>query len=173
LDPRVRDTLRDFLLGRVTARRSGPLRHVILTLVAIRPMSGYDIMKAVEYLTRGSWRPSPGSIYPLLKKLREEGAVEWREVRIGGRVRKIYVATESGLREIGDLADDPEVRGAVSSIPLDTAHRYDAVSRVLEELEFILEFIEENIDEVRNADLGYTSRLRSILSRIMEILHHG
>jgi len=49
------------------------LRKWIMYIVRDRPMSGAEIMDSMEANLQGWWRPSPGSIYPLLKKMVEEG----------------------------------------------------------------------------------------------------
>jgi len=60
------------------------LREVVLWLLSDRPMNGAEIIRAVEDFTWGFWRPSPGSVYPLLKQLEAEGLVSKarREVRV-------------------------------------------------------------------------------------------
>jgi len=55
------------------------LRMWVLSMLAAGPKNGVEIMKEVETLTRGWWRPSPGSVYPLLESLSEEGLVRRRE----------------------------------------------------------------------------------------------
>lgn len=59
-------------------RRRG-LRVWVLTLVAHSPKNGAELMNAIEETTRGWWRPSPGSVYPLLDSLVQEGLVRKRE----------------------------------------------------------------------------------------------
>jgi DNA-binding PadR family transcriptional regulator len=56
-------------------RRRG-LRYWILPLLARGPKNGAEIMNSIEELTQGWWRPSPGSIYPLLEGLEQEGLVK-------------------------------------------------------------------------------------------------
>jgi len=51
------------------------LREVVLWLLSDRPMNGAEIIRAVEEFTWGFWKPSPGSVYPLLKQLEAEGLV--------------------------------------------------------------------------------------------------
>jgi DNA-binding PadR family transcriptional regulator len=47
----------------------------ILTLLAERPMNGYELITELETRSEGRWRPSPGAIYPALAKLEERGAI--------------------------------------------------------------------------------------------------
>ncbi|MFI5411249.1 PadR family transcriptional regulator [Kaistia sp. UC242_56] len=60
-----------FRVGRMVA--DGDLRLVVLSLLADLPRHGYDIIKAIEELTSGSYSPSPGVIYPTLNYLEEAG----------------------------------------------------------------------------------------------------
>jgi len=55
------------------------LRMMVVTLVSSSPKNGVEIMDGVETMTRGWWRPTPGSIYPLLTKMVEEGTLSKRE----------------------------------------------------------------------------------------------
>lgn len=69
------------------------LRTWILVLLAKQPMNGAEIMDAMESGSRGWWRPSPGSVYPMLEQLRTEGLIKKRES--DGR----YETTPQGLEE--------------------------------------------------------------------------
>ncbi len=60
--------------GRRGARR-GDVRAAVLALLAERPMHGYEMIQELESRTDGMWRPSPGSIYPTLQLLEDEGLV--------------------------------------------------------------------------------------------------
>lgn len=71
---------------------SGDMKYVILKLLAERPMHGYEVMKALEERTRGCYTPSPGSVYPTLQWLEDEGLVESEE-RDG---KKVYSINDSG-----------------------------------------------------------------------------
>jgi DNA-binding PadR family transcriptional regulator len=46
---------------------------MIIYLVSISPKNGVELMDGVESMTRGWWRPTPGSIYPLLREMTENG----------------------------------------------------------------------------------------------------
>jgi len=52
----------------------GFLRYSVIELLGTKPMSGSEIMKEIE--DRTGWRPSPGSVYPLLAWLQEKGFIE-------------------------------------------------------------------------------------------------
>lgn len=60
--------------GRTRARR-GDVRAAVLALLAEQPRNGYQLMQEISERSNGSWRPSPGSIYPALSLLEDEGLV--------------------------------------------------------------------------------------------------
>jgi DNA-binding PadR family transcriptional regulator len=71
----------------------GDLRFVILALVAEKTRHGYEVMRELEERTGGSYRPSPGVIYPTFSLLEDEGFV--RQVGEDGG-RKAYEITDAG-----------------------------------------------------------------------------
>ena len=72
----------------------GFLRYQILKKLAQKPMSGSEIMSELENDTNGYWRPSPGSIYPLLAWLQDQNLVKEAEQSEPG-IRR-YTLTDSG-----------------------------------------------------------------------------
>src|SRR6185503_9728292 len=59
--------------------KRGDIRAGILALLAEQPRNGYQIMQELEQRSRGAWRPSPGSVYPALQQLEDEGLVRVQE----------------------------------------------------------------------------------------------
>lgn len=78
-------------LGRLFAH--GDLHLVILHLIAEKPRHGYDIIKAIGDLTGGVYTPSPGTIYPALTMLEEQGHVTAAAQTDG---KKSFTLTDSG-----------------------------------------------------------------------------
>jgi DNA-binding PadR family transcriptional regulator len=78
--------------------RRGDVRAALLQLIAERPMHGYDLIKELEQRSGGMWRPSPGSIYPTLQLLEEEGLLKGEE-QDGKRV---YAITDAGRAELDE-----------------------------------------------------------------------
>lgn len=76
--------------------RRGDVRTGLLSLLADRPMHGYDLIRELEERSGGAWRPSPGSIYPTLQLLEDEGLVTGEE-QDGKRV---YTITDAGRAEL-------------------------------------------------------------------------
>lgn len=76
----------------------GDVRAAILTLLAEEPRHGYQLIQLIEERSGGRWKPSPGSVYPTLQLLTDEGIIEVEEA--GGR--KTYSLTEAGRAEAAD-----------------------------------------------------------------------
>lgn len=74
----------------------GLLRFYVFKLLKGKPMSGSEIMNEIEAQTGGRWKPSPGSIYPLLTWLRENGYAEELPREVSGIKR--YMLTEKGAK---------------------------------------------------------------------------
>ncbi|MEB3851302.1 MAG: PadR family transcriptional regulator [Desulfurococcales archaeon] len=82
------------------------LRAAVLRVLAEGPSHGYQILKKIEEATQGYWRPTPGTLYPLLDQLEREGViekagVERSNVKSGKRIR--YRLTEKGWRELASI----------------------------------------------------------------------
>jgi DNA-binding PadR family transcriptional regulator len=77
--------------GRGRAQR-GDVRAAVLLLLAEEPMHGYQMMHAIGERTGGTWRVSPGAIYPTIAQLEDEGLVH---TEIDGG-RKLVVLTDAG-----------------------------------------------------------------------------
>jgi DNA-binding PadR family transcriptional regulator len=93
--------------GRGRARR-GDVRLALLLLLAEEPRNGYQLMQEIEDRSGGRWRPSPGSVYPALAQLEDEGLVGAVEREGVGRIFEITDAGRQHLAERPD-ADPPWV----------------------------------------------------------------
>jgi DNA-binding PadR family transcriptional regulator len=78
--------------GRGQRARRGDVRAALLVLLAEEPRNGYQLMQEIERRSDGVWRPSPGSVYPALQQLEDEGLVRSDE----GEGRKLFHLTEAG-----------------------------------------------------------------------------
>ncbi len=84
---------------------SGEVKYVILRLLKEKPRHGYEIMKALEERLGGWYTPSPGTVYPTLQLLEDQGYV--RAVETEGK--KVYHITPEGeafLHEHREFTDD-------------------------------------------------------------------
>ena len=78
----------------------GDLKYVILDLLRERPRHGYDIIRALEQRFRGLYSPSPGSIYPTLQLLEDQGYVSSNQ-QDG---KKVYTLTDEGREFLAERA---------------------------------------------------------------------
>ena len=79
----------------------GDVRAAVLTLLAEKPMHGYQIIHEIEERSGGTWKPSPGSVYPTLQLLADEGLISVEE----SDGRKTYSLTVEG-QQVADAAAD-------------------------------------------------------------------
>jgi DNA-binding PadR family transcriptional regulator len=91
--------------GRGHRGRRGDVRAAILALLAERPMHGYEIIQEIGERTGGFWRPSPGSIYPNLQLLSDEGLVT--ATGTGSGSRRAFELTEEGKAEAAKQTTPP------------------------------------------------------------------
>ena len=71
----------------------GDMRAAILALLGEEPMHGYQIIQVISERSGGNWAPSPGSVYPTLQHLEDEGLIEPAPSESG---RRVYALTEAG-----------------------------------------------------------------------------
>lgn len=76
--------------------KRGLSRLFVLWALREKPMHGYEIAKSVERNSVGCCAPTPGTIYPLLHELVEQGYVKMKEELVHGRSRKVYSLTAKG-----------------------------------------------------------------------------
>lgn len=92
--------------------RRGDVRASILALLADRPMHGYEMIQEIGERSGGAWKPSPGSVYPTLQLLEDEGLIE--SASEGGK--KLFTLTDAGRAEAESGPDAPgRMPGAAST----------------------------------------------------------
>jgi len=91
--------------GRRRVFDSSELRLVLLSLIAEQPRHGYDLIRAVEEMSHGSYAPSPGVVYPSLTMLQDMGLID--EAKAEGS-RKAFAATEEGEIHLKENAEEVE-----------------------------------------------------------------
>ena len=77
-------------------REPGGLDLLILSLLSEREMYGYEIVTELARRSDETFRLREGTLYPLLHRLEQEGAVAAREDKAGGRPRRYYRLTKKG-----------------------------------------------------------------------------
>ena len=80
----------------------GDVRSAVLSLLTEQPMHGYQIIQEIERRSHGAWKPSPGSVYPTLQQLEDEGLVRAEEQE----GRRVYRLTEDGQRTTAEKAQE-------------------------------------------------------------------
>jgi DNA-binding PadR family transcriptional regulator len=83
--------------------RRGDVRASILALLKVRPMHGYEMIQEINDRSGGAWRPSPGSVYPTLQLLEDEGLIT--SVSEGGK--KLFTLTDAGRTEADAGSEAP------------------------------------------------------------------
>ena len=85
-----------------------PLRAAILSLLAIRPMSGYDVRRTYQRAMQQIWYAPIGQVYPTLRTMQGEGLLDADvQIQHDRPNRKEYRLSESGERELADWLDLP------------------------------------------------------------------
>jgi DNA-binding PadR family transcriptional regulator len=113
--------------------RRGDVRAAALVLLEEEPRNGYQLMQEIEERSDGAWRPSPGSVYPALQQLEDEGLVRAGE----SEGRRLFELTDEGRAyveehrgELGapweafsrDLGDDmKELGGLIKDVAIAAA----------------------------------------------------
>ena len=81
----------------------GDVRTAVLTLLAEKPMHGYQIITEIAERSGGTWKPSAGSVYPTLQLLADEGLITADEQN----GRKTYSLTEAGAAVAAETTETP------------------------------------------------------------------
>ena len=87
---------------RARKARRGDIRTAALLLLEEEPRNGYQIMQELEERSEGVWRPSPGSVYPALAQLEDEGLIRTEEAD----GRKLFALTDAGLAFVRERGPD-------------------------------------------------------------------
>jgi DNA-binding PadR family transcriptional regulator len=82
----------------------GDVREAVLALIAEAPMHGYQIIGELAERSGGAWRPSPGSVYPVLQLLADEGLVRAEETE----GRRVFHLTDAGRAHVEERAEQPK-----------------------------------------------------------------
>jgi len=148
----------------------GDLKYMILELLRDRPMHGYEVMRALEETSGGAYTASPGSVYPTLQSLEDEGYVSSEEMD----GRKVYTITGEGrefldsnkdrveqiLHRIGDFAKHfsgaPMTDVTRSFMRLAHASFEQSIRRVGDEdsMDRLREILEKAAREIENVGSG-------------------
>ncbi len=94
----------DFFGGPPPRADRGVVRYLVLDAIARQPRHGYEIIQAIEERSAGTYRPSPGVVYPTLQMLEELGHARLEE----SESRKVYAITAEGKQDLKAHGDEIE-----------------------------------------------------------------
>ncbi len=153
--------------GRRSMFGKGDLKFVILRLIATKPKHGYDVMKSLEEECGGWYKASPGSVYPTLQMLEDQGYVSVVE-KDGKKVYSITSAGEDYLSENEEHVDHifsrfseftDEVKDDMKDMyrsfmhlskeTFESAHRWTEDSGIMEEMREILDEAQDKMREAK------------------------
>jgi DNA-binding PadR family transcriptional regulator len=100
------------------------VRAALLALLAERPMHGYEMIQELDARTAGIWRPSPGSVYPTLQMLEDEGLISSDE----SDGRKRFTLTDTGGDEAAQASERPPWSDYADDGTLSTVREFRRVS---------------------------------------------
>lgn len=137
-----------FMVAR--GRHPRGLPSMVVYLLSSSPRNGVELMDGVEELTRGHWRPTPGSMYPLLKFLTEDGMV-----------RKLpdnrYELTEKGKAQAEESFGRHHRRARTSS-------------EVLSQMDSYLSFLEDTKETAGDELAANAAKIRGLVKRLNDLL---
>ncbi|MQL55488.1 PadR family transcriptional regulator [Acidianus ambivalens] len=126
--------------------RGRGLRQIILYLLYTNgPLTGAEIMEKVEESSMGMWRPSPGSVYPMIRELEAEGLIE--VVKTEG-TKKYYGLTNKGKELLGGIPKERRIDNAIT------------------ELESLVDYILDNWDSLNSEE---KDRIRKIIEKLKSV----
>lgn len=123
---------------------------MVLYMLSSSPKNGVELMDGVESLTRGHWRPTPGSIYPLLRFLTEDGIIRKLE-------DNRYELTEKG-RAQAEESFGKRRRGARSA------------SEMLDQMDGFVSFMEDSKTTSPEVVSENATRLKNFAKRLNKLV---
>jgi DNA-binding PadR family transcriptional regulator len=82
--------------------RRGDVRAAVLDVLSTQSMNGYQIIQEIAERTQGVWKPSPGSVYPTVQQLEDEGLVEG----VASERRRLLQLTDEGRKYVEEHPDE-------------------------------------------------------------------
>jgi DNA-binding PadR family transcriptional regulator len=157
--------------SRAPRARRGDVRVAILAVLADGPLNGYQVIQEIADRTGGAWRPSPGSVYPTISQLEDEGLVEGDD----DRGRRTVRLSDSGREYLDQHEDEvagvwaPFAEGSTrdqddGDVGLDFASLKPELGRVMNA---VWQIITTGTDEQRRAAIGVLVEARRALYQIL------
>ena len=136
--------------------------YAVLGFLTRGPLSGYDLKQEIESSTGNFWQESYGQIYPILKKLAEDGLVEKSRASSGGRKRFEYTITAKGKRALRSWLKEPAEPSPV---------RDELLLKVFFGAQVGDSVIQRQLEDCRERQLELLGRYRGIEERLLR--EHG
>lgn len=136
----------------------GDIRAAILALLGESPMHGYQIMRELGERSGGVWRPSPGSVYPTLQLLQDEGLVSSTESEGG---RRTFELTDDG-RAVVEALETPAPWEAVAD---------ETESAAVELRDLVFQVMAAARQVVHAGDSGHLAQAKDVLTETRQRLY--
>jgi len=104
------------------------VRAAILALLAERPMHGYEMIQEITERSGRFWKPSPGSVYPTLQLLADEGLISTDEGKGG---KRLYQLTEDGTATAAKLDGTPPWEQIAQDVDPHDVQLRDAIGQLM------------------------------------------
>jgi DNA-binding PadR family transcriptional regulator len=158
-------TGRDHFGGHRGRARRGEARHVLLDALRDGPKHGYEIIKALEERSSGRYAPSPGTVYPTMQLLEDQGLVRADQEA----ERRVYSLTEAGLADLEAHAEEVADFWARFAGPVTSPASQSEVAFLRDELDDLARTVWGGLREVLDRDDPETVRaVRGTLARCRE-----
>lgn len=158
------------------ARELTTLEYIVLGLISIEPQSGYSIVSYFDEDSYNSWSASPGSVYPMLKRLEKQRMINGElEVVHETRPRKMYTLTEEGIKSLDQwLKDVPKMRPFYEQREL-AMLRFQFMEKRLPKI-IILKWLQNYLDAINYATHGsafYQTQINQAMERHGQVSIHA
>jgi DNA-binding PadR family transcriptional regulator len=118
-------------------------------------MRGYDLIREIEAKTEGAWRPGPGAVYPVLRKLVNQGYIAAEKMTKDGSVHVVYGITPAGIQSIANaksmMKSSSERWALMRQLFIDLMEPDDLVRFVLSSLEWQIELVHMLVEPDRGS----------------------
>ncbi|HET8662906.1 MAG TPA: PadR family transcriptional regulator [Nocardioides sp.] len=156
--------------ARAPRARRGNVRVAILAVLAGGPLNGYQVIQEIADRTDGAWRPSPGSVYPTISQLEDEGLIESDDER-GRRTLRLSDAGHAFLAEHEDEVAAvwaPFAEGTFQDESDDDAIDFASLKPELGRvMNAVWQIITTGTDQQRKAAIGVLVEARRALYQIL------
>ena len=132
-------------------KRRGWLRPWVISMLDVEPKNGAEIINEIEEASMGWWRPSPGSVYPLLEGMVQDGLV----TRLGDSK---YEITNKGRDEM-----------ALANRPWRYFQRPSTVSAMVSEIESYISYFEDVAKSDKSKISEYSDRIKAIKEKLVSL----